>query len=630
MWSLLIAILGLGAISAFQIVFFKLKLVSTLPTTICGLMLVLYILAFFNKLSLIDWIFLLLFAILVPFLVFSKIQDKKGRLKSGLLNPSSLIMVGTILITIIGMYSLSIVAYDDFKFWASTVKSLYYQDGYGAPYTNIDPRFGDYPQGALLLLWIGEHCSGVFRENTLYISYTIVSLCFLMPLTNNIKKYRYIPIAIILIFAFSSAFTLFGASLEPDRMMALVYGSGLVSAFNSTKKISQYYYIQFVLTCCCVTIIKSVGILWSLFLIVFLFLISYRIKTKKRIKKTIIALFSTMIVYCSWNYYCLAFGREAYLTQEMHSSIGMPISETASHIVDYLFVIKMYVKVLLLMPANCADRFDAPFPLNGLMLSPVCYIILFYIVLYLIKRSGIINLQQFKITSIFFLAIYVLYYGILLWSYLFMFYTEFTAENVSHMQNMTSHYAEPALVGNLMLLLRFMLITPDHTYLIKFKTGIKVSSHFFVCVMLVLIVSFPTTFFMLFGEAFGINSHEATKAQQESSDNQNAELVDAVRNVDDPLNSRVLIADERLGRNGVGFCYVNYELSPISTVNILSLTDVHVLDEEARAQNCNYVYIGPEYADFTTELKEVFGNDFEIGQLIKIDERSPQSEQEPY
>lgn len=160
MYSLLMAIIGLGVISVFQIVFFKLKLVSTLPTSICVLMLVLYFLAFINALYMIDLIWLLCTFILIPILIIKKPKEIKARIRKGILNPSSLVFIFVTAIVIVGMSSFSIIAYDDFKFWAATVKSLFFQNGYGAPYTNIDINYGDYPQGTLLLLWMGEHCIG--------------------------------------------------------------------------------------------------------------------------------------------------------------------------------------------------------------------------------------------------------------------------------------------------------------------------------------------------------------------------------------------------------------------------------------------------------------------------------------
>ncbi len=437
-----------------------------------------------------------------------------------------------------------------------------------------------------------------------------------MPLTGSIEKYRYVPIVVVLVIAFNSAFTLFVASLEPDRMMAPIYGATLVSAFNASKSRNRYYCVQFTLICCCIPLIKSVGIVWSIFALIFFYVIMGKSQKYLRNKTLIGASISVLIIYLSWNGYCTVLEREAYLTQEMQLSMGMPIEESFSHIKDHLFIVKMFFEVLFVLPANCANKFNIPFPCNGLMLSPVLYIILFLVIFFVAYRANIIDRMQFKAMSSFCFITSVAYYAILLWSYLFMFYPEFTKDSIAHMQNMTSHYAEPALVGSFMLILRCLLVSGRSKYIFTLPYSIKISQRCFACVLLTMVVSFPSTFFMLFGENFGISLHEVTAEDRRLGENQIFPIVESISNVSDPLNSRVLIVDDSLGNTG--YCYAHYFLSPISTIDKTSIEDVESLKEIAKINHCNYIYVGSEYSDYIDDLKDEFGTGIELDSLFKI------------
>lgn len=168
-----------------------------------------------------------------------------------------------------------------------------------------------------------------------------------------------------------------------------------------------------------------------------------------------------------------------------------------------------------------------------------------------------------------------------------MFYPEFLKDSVAHMQNMTSHYAEPILVGNFMLILRCLIVCERTKYIFTLPYSIKVSQRCFACILLTLIVSFPSTFFMLFGENFGINLHEVSAEDRKMGEDQISQLVESISSAPDPLNSRVLIIDDSLGNTE--YCYAHYYLSPISTVDKTSIENVESLKEIAKINHYNYI-----------------------------------------
>lgn len=618
MVSLICVAIGLLAISSLQILFFKIKFVVTLPTTIAALMLVLHGLAFANVLFLIDWIMLGCALASLVAMGISKRSDKADILREGFLNPSSLVFILVCIMVIFGMSGTSIIALDDYKFWGATVKSLYYQNGYGAPYTNVDINYGEYPQGTLLLLWLGEHCCNNFREDVLYISYVLVSLCFILPLFRDVEKYRYTPFIAILVIAFSSAFTRFGASLEPDRMMALAYGAAIVSAYDAAHSEKKYFIVQFTLVCCAIVLMKSAaGVAWSLFAVAFLFVVLKRKRRPHYVRTTLFVFALIAMTYLTWSIYCGVFEREAYLLQEMRSSLELSPSTMLSHIKEYSYLIYMFLKSILFLPLNCANVYDFFFPINGLMLSPVFTIAFFFLLFVLLKKTNIIDAEQFKTTAVFCLVIDILYFGVILWAYLFMLYPEISPESLAHMQNMTSHYSEGPLAANFMILLRLLLVDRPKQTVVSLAHFADISQKALAYIVILLLISIPTTFTLLFGEKVGIEGHEVDTQDRAAGEAQVSDLINKVENVDDPLNSRVLIADQVIG--GTGYCYLHYGLSPISTVDIFETKDVRQLIDYAKQTHCNYVYFGAEYSDQIDELKAILGDDINLEELYKME-----------
>lgn len=619
MISLFITGSGLLAVSSLQILYAKTRLVTTLPTTVAGLMIILHMLAFANALPLIDWVMLGCVIVAIPVILLSKDLNKMSTLRMGYLNPSSLAFLIVLVVVVFGMSGVGIIAYDDFKFWASTVKSLYFQNGYGAPYTNIGVNYGEYPQGALLLLWLGEHCSNAFREDILYISYTLFSLCFVLPIFKNVEKYRYAPLVAIVVIAFSSAFMRFGASLEPDRMMALAYGCAIVSAYNAAQSGKNYFLVQFALVCCAISLIKSDGIGWSFLALVFLFLL-LRKQQRSRYPMIVVVIFVLVgLTYLVWSIYCGAYGREAYLMQEMRASLSLSPSEAVEHIKEHSFIIRMFLETILLLPLNCSNMFDLFFPINGLMLSPVCSVLFFLIVFIFLGKTSATDSALLKLTTVFCIGIDVMFFGVLLWAFLFMFYSEFSPDNLMHMQNLASHYAGGAWAASLMMILRVTIDSKARERIISLggtKSSIDISRKTFGYLVIVLLISLPMTFTMLFAEKFGIEGHEVNSQRRIAGEEQVSSLVGKIEEVEDPLNSRVLVADQAL--DGVGYCFVHYGLSPVSTVDVLGVQDVRSAIELAEQTHCNYVYFGSQYADQIETLRDELGDDFRLQELYKI------------
>lgn len=120
----------------------KRQIVDVIPVVFSTFVLQLYILAFFNKMWLSDYI--ISFGILFEILVLCK-KKLLGKFLLQLIEPSFLIFS---IVVITGMTLLSsrgISTFDEWHFWAVDIKSIFSLQGYAAKGFNCAPSFGDYP-----------------------------------------------------------------------------------------------------------------------------------------------------------------------------------------------------------------------------------------------------------------------------------------------------------------------------------------------------------------------------------------------------------------------------------------------------------------------------------------------------
>ena len=176
--------------------YYKVSVAETMPVFVCGLVLVLYILAALRHLSWIDIVAAAVIALFLLRIMTGTQQEKSKFAKACLENmtqPSTIAAIFTV-VAVITLTSGKVVSWwDDINFWASDVKSLYFLDGFAGRYANVSPEFGDYPPGAQLIKWWFLHMSPhVFREGLAFAGYHTMNMVFLFPLFRKLKG-RNIP-----------------------------------------------------------------------------------------------------------------------------------------------------------------------------------------------------------------------------------------------------------------------------------------------------------------------------------------------------------------------------------------------------------------------------------------------------
>ncbi|MBQ8877560.1 MAG: hypothetical protein IJ029_02435, partial [Lachnospiraceae bacterium] len=248
--------MGLVQIAAFAIMVIwiaykeKETVTDVFPVVACLLTLCLCGLAFLGRLSWSDYgaLFICLVAIIWGFVLVRKKQiGKLGNfLKTELKKPG--VIVGLVMLFSVPLLTSQKVVtwWDDYNFWATDVKALYYLDGFAKKYQNVAPEFGDYPPGTQMLKWWFMH----FRpdeqqEGLMFSGYYFMNLCFLLPLLRFVKKTNpfIMVLSVIVLWLFPTCTEVFGMDgCCADLTMALIYGAFLVAVADKDGHSELFYY----------------------------------------------------------------------------------------------------------------------------------------------------------------------------------------------------------------------------------------------------------------------------------------------------------------------------------------------------------------------------------------------------
>ena len=257
---------------------FRVTFVEAAPVFVCGLVLTLYVLAIGRCLSWIDGIAALS---VVLFAVWFVRQKKEGRsafitmCRGNMTHPSFITAAGLLTVIAVCTYGKVVTWWDDINFWATDAKALYFLDGFAGKYGNAAPEFGDYPPGAQLMKWWFLHLNPQeFCEGLAFIGYYTMNVVFLLPLLKRLKG-RNVPVMFFTAAAFwfvPSIAEVYGyEGFCADLTMACIYGGFLLAVTDRQDKADIFYYGRLALYLGVLVLVKSVGFVWAMFGLVFLF-----------------------------------------------------------------------------------------------------------------------------------------------------------------------------------------------------------------------------------------------------------------------------------------------------------------------------------------------------------------------
>ncbi len=588
----------------------KEKIVDVLPAAVCMLVLILYLLGFAGHLSFIDFISIAVLASSAGWL-FRK--DRKTRREIGsyignaIKEPGTIIIFITILVVAFCVKDKMVTWWDDYNFWATDVKSLFYLDGFAGKYTNVAPEFGDYPPGTQMLKWWFLHFSpSVFREGLMFGGYYCMNLIFMAPLLRYLKGKNILVwiLCAMTLWSFPSvaeAFYLDGTCA--DLTMALIYGAFLVSVLDREGHKEFFYYGRMALYLMVLILTKNVAFIWVAFGLIFALI--YTVANKLKVSKWLFLSVAAALTEISWLGFCLLMRRVAKLTGTAFSMAagGVDLPGYTGELID------SFKEAFLFYPLHRYETVMIDITPLGMCLL----VILLFAVLLKQKRMTV---RSGVWIGFFMLVSGLLYYGILLVSHLTIFAIEEQYLEPFGMISSIERYGVPFTIGSLYVIGYLFLRTSKSKY-----------GAYLACILFVLLTADHQSAYR------GLWGYEKTLAEAESARvgvmDENAEKLLETITRDGLKQGRILYLKDQADVRWIQHAYLGFEAAPVSVVSGYLSADYQNDEMQGRGEvltaidqsHAGYIYVnqlGPKrkesFAGMTVD------SEFCYQQLYRIDE----------
>lgn len=536
----------------------KEDVVTTLPLGVSILIFCLYILAFFKCLSGSDYLAVCILAItVIAFLKASSSRRKELLQFAGkqLISPVML-TVFIMLLLVTACVSLKVTSWwDDYNFWTTDVKGLFYLDGFAGKYRNVAPEFGDYPPAIQLFKWWFLHFSPKqFREGLMFAGYYTMNLCFLFPLLKWIKRKNPLTMMAggVLLWVFPAVTEAFWCDGTcADLTMALVYGAFLVAVVDRQSHNPWFYYGRQGLFLMVLVLCKNTGVIWVgmglLFSYGYQMLVQHQEKADKMLKKQnrrrlLLVTMMPVSAELSWLLFCLLRHRVARLTgttvHMITGSQGIPAYQPK--------IVATFLEAFLKWPLHRWRTI-------GIDLSPlVCYLLILLFVL-LLFRFHILDKGKTIFLATFMGLSGILFYGLNLCSHLTLFALETQYLEPFGMVSSIERYGAPFTIGSLYLILYLYL------------KNAKSDRVFWICLLLVLTTTdLNSAWRALYG--YRNTVQEELARRDEIIDAQAEDFLEAVGANQPGKTGRILYLRDIADISWVRNTYLGFEAAPLSVM----------------------------------------------------------------
>ena len=620
---------------------FEKQLMAVLPSATCILILTLYVLAFFRRLSWIDYFSTAIVAGAVLRVLFLSGEKKKklfARLRELFCAPSAIaalvLLTGAVLLT-----GNKIAAWwDDLNFWATDVKALYALDGFAAKYTNAASEFGDYPPGIQLLKWWFVHFKpDSFSEGLMFAGYYFGVLVFLTPLLGRLdealqndrrrgKQLFWIVVLAVCLAAFPSMTeTFYLGGMCADLVMAVLYGVILMSCLEdravpgadaaaadtaavdaaaadtaavdtaaadtaaAASRSRAFSNLRIALYLGVLVLVKSVGFLWAAFALVFVWFwrLHGAADKKKEIRQLLCITAFPAVSGGSWMLFCLLMKRVAKLTGAAVSmaSGSLPILLEGT-VQKLLHAYAEAFAVWALHRDGC----------SGIGVSALALFVIFLIGIAWLYRRKLLTKTERNFLFVYVPLTGIVFYGINLVSHLTIFATETQYLEATGMIASIERYSAPFTVGTLYLLFGIFLERSP-------KLWGKISPYAVLAAAVLLCANWGAVYDGMIGYRERLD--DDLQARSNMITEASEEFLEKMSKQDVGSGMRVLyLKNAQDAAQWVRNTYISFEASPVSVLfgGIGEDTTSGQVWELVQASHAGYLY-----ADETDEaLKELF------------------------
>ena len=598
---------------------YKENILDTIAVSFAGLLMTMYLLAFFRGLKAI----LLISVIAVIYVIvrifidarkgnisFAKELSEYGRL---LAEPG---VICTVLCTaVVGALTRYQVFtwWDDINFWSSDAKQLFFMNGFPDKYGNVSPEFGDYPPITSLAKWLFLQLGKEYTESLQFVGYFALCLIFLLPMfarvraaidASDMKKWCKVALSVLAFLCIALFPGVFNGIIyygtPADITMAIVYGALLLAIYDQYGHSKAFYYVRIGLFTAVLLLTKSIGFEWALFALIFYIVIANREKFM-----WLSVLFAGGS-FGSWLLFCFINRRVAKLTG---AGIKMATSGTYSAPDNTSDKMRYFAQGFMFEPMHSDHNLNFDLSTGAVVLLIFAAIIGMY---YL----SILGKSEFKKIALFTLITGIVAYGIVFLAHISIFQGEDQYLDAYAMGISIARYCAPFTLGSVYLLSGIGFNR------LRAKSGRRQFMVFGIaCAMFVLLCAdYSGVYKYLQGYRAQIAENEAYVADMVGEDGK--ELVETLSD-EAYWGRRVLVLRDGHEYYWVHNTYISKEASPVALVYDTFLTEEDTSDT-MRAKmldsHASYFYVEDEDGisfDLFSEL--VPGQEFRPGVVYKIE-----------
>ena len=538
----------------------KETMAEVVPVTACGLILGLYVLAYFRCLSWIDGISIGIIGLaLWGFFKTGKTERMKCLCKTKELlgHPVTIMIICSAVMISFLVQNRITLWWDDVNFWATDVKSIYYLNGFAGKYGNAAPEFGDYPPGVQLFKWWFLHFNpNEFKEGLMFAGYYILNILLLAPLFSrmesvknkflNIVQYIFGGACLFLLPSVVETFYLEGTC--SDLPMGIAYGLFLWSVIDEKNHNLKFSYCRQILALSLVMICKNTGFQWAIYGLLFWFAYHWFMDKEERkgiFKRFIGIAVLPALVEGSWLLSCLLKRRVAKLTG---AGIKMAVSGVLPDVDYRMQLVKNFILGFTMEPIHRQNTI-------GIDLSVMAFIILAVITIMFFGKEQLISKKERNLLLGFLAISGVISYGITLIAHLTIFVTEMQYLEAVVMTASIERYGAPFTMG-ILYILWGIWIKKEHSWK-KYSYAI---SMIFVC----LCAQWPGAYHALWGYQEVL---EAKQAERSAMVEEDARLfAQKTEGIWKEKGTRILYMRDGSKNHRVKDTYINYEVAPLGVV----------------------------------------------------------------
>ena len=236
------------------------------------------------------------------------------------------------------------IHYDNFSHWAVIVKVMF-QDNALPNFKNSLIEFKSYPPGTACFIYFVSIALGK-TEGTMVIAQTYMLIVFtssILTLINkekNILYYIFTFVVIIFMMTINIAFY----DLLVDTILSVVFIASCVIAYSNRKKPKKLFYLLLPMTIYLI-LIKNSGLLFAIFNIIFLLILSLKYNNKKDWKYSIYLFIISIFNLYLWQHHVkYAFGMDGLINNHSMSINNLISVINNKGISEILVFLKIYAK----------------------------------------------------------------------------------------------------------------------------------------------------------------------------------------------------------------------------------------------------------------------------------------------